>query len=335
MRYTRLAIIVTFFLSIYKLSFAQCDKDLNMYQHHSIELENDTIRYHTYSKQSFDSLTTILLYIQGSKAYSLYQAKRENGKLWIGTTVPIKLKSIPENYLFVLISKKDIPFCTVLDEDIPISELYYKNQTLGYRTFQVDQVVNDLMRKHKNHFKKIIALGHSEGSDVVAKLGTINTDITHFGYWSGGGYTQFLDFVTFIRKKVDTKQLSEEEAQAKIDTLFYDLKDIMANPNAIDKFWKGKNNSYNRWSHFCEPPIDNLLKINKPIFVAIGTKDRSVPIESAYLIPIEFIRHKKDNLTFKAYPNLDHGFGKEIVKGKFEEHFNDVFDDFLKWVNKE
>ncbi|WP_103864907.1 dienelactone hydrolase family protein [Aquimarina sp. I32.4] len=109
----------------------------------------------------------------------------------------------------------------------------------------------------------------------------------------------------------------------------------MKHPNATDKFWEGKNNSYNRWSHFSEPPIDNLLQINKPIFVAIGTKDQAVPIESTYLIPIEFIRHKKNNLTFKTYLNLDHGFGKELKNGKFEEHWNDIFKDFLEWVNKE
>ncbi|EDP70938.1 hypothetical protein FBALC1_00602 [Flavobacteriales bacterium ALC-1] len=304
-----------------------------MFKHYSIELENDTINYHTYANKSVDSLTSVLLYIQGSKAYSLYQVKRENGQLWKGTTVPIKLKTIPDNYLFVLISKKGIPFCTKLDEEIPIPNSYYKNQTLDYRTSQANQVINDLTQKHKNHFKKIIALGHSEGSDVIAKLGTLNNDITHFGYLSGGGNTQFIDFITFIRKDVDQGIISETEAQKQIGALFRDLKDIMNNPNATDKFWAGKNNSYKRWSHFSEPPIDNLLQIEKPIFAAIGTTDRSVALESAYLIPIEFIRHKKNNLTFKTYPMLDHGFGKEQENGTFKNHWQDVFEDFLKWIN--
>lgn len=322
-----------FLLCFYKLSFGQCDKDFSMFKHYSIELENDTINYHTYANKSVDSLTSVLLYIQGSKAYSLYQVKRENGQLWKGTTVPIKLKTIPDNYLFVLISKKGIPFCTKLDEEIPIPNSYYKNQTLDYRTSQANQVINDLTQKHKNHFKKIIALGHSEGSDVIAKLGTLNNDITHFGYLSGGGNTQFIDFITFIRKDVDQGIISETEAQKQIGALFRDLKDIMNNPNATDKFWAGKNNSYKRWSHFSEPPIDNLLQIEKPIFAAIGTTDRSVALESAYLIPIEFIRHKKNNLTFKTYPMLDHGFGKEQENGTFKNHWQDVFEDFLKWIN--
>ncbi|WP_146052732.1 hypothetical protein [Aquimarina sp. I32.4] len=181
MRHLKTLILFTCFMSICKLSFAQYDKDLDMFNHYSVKLENDTINYHTYAKRNIDSLTTILLYIQGSKAYSLYQVKREKEKSWIGTTVPIKLKNIPDNYLFVLISKKGIPFCTKLDEDISVSESYYKNQTLDYRTFQADQVIKDLTKRHKNHLKKIIALGHSEGSDVIAKLGTINNDVTILG----------------------------------------------------------------------------------------------------------------------------------------------------------
>lgn len=77
-----------------------------------------------------------------------------------------------------------------------------------------------------------------------------------------------------------------------------------------------------------------MLQIEQPIFAAIGTKDQAVALESAYLIPIEFIRHRKNNLTFKVYPDLDHGFGKEIESGKFEEHWDDVFQDFLNWVNQ-
>ncbi|WP_166962298.1 dienelactone hydrolase family protein [Yeosuana marina] len=266
---------------------------------------------------------------------SLYQTMEEDGKTYVGTVVPIDFNLLPDDYLLVVISKKGFPFITEMDKEFTVPRAYYENQTLAYRSFQANQVINDITKNYKNQFQKIMALGHSEGSDVVAKLGTINKKITHFGYWSGGGNTQFMDFVTFIRKDVDKGNLTEEQAKLKIDSLFVDLKDIMANPNATDKFWQGSTNSYKRWSGFSEPPVENLLQIEKPIFVAIGTKDQAVALESAYLIPIEFIRHKKDNLTFKVYPHLDHVFGKEIEDGKFEEHLNDVFVDFLNWVNGE
>jgi len=314
--------------------FGQKLKELENYKHHSIILKNDTINYYTYAKKSIDSINTIFLYIQGSSALPLYQIKKEKGSISIVTTIPFDFATIPNNYLFVVIPRKGIPFSTKMDEPLPIPKSYFENQTLEYRANKANLVINDLYKKHKCHINKIVVLGHSEGSDVVAKLGTINKKITHFGYWSGGGNTQFMDFVTFIRKDVDKGNLTEEQAKIKINSLFNDLTDIMANPNATGKFWQGNDNSYKRWSHFSEPPIDNLLQIDKPLFVAIGTKDQAVPVESAYLIPIEFIRHRKNNLTFKVYPELDHGFEKELNNGDFEDHWDDVFQDFLNWINE-
>jgi pimeloyl-ACP methyl ester carboxylesterase len=313
--------------------FGQRYSEIKNYVHHSIFIENDTVNYHTYAQKSIDSINAIFLYIQGSSAKSLYQIKKEKGSISIGTTIPFEFSTIPDNYLFVVISRKGFPFSTEMDKPFPIPKSYFENQTLEYRANQADLVINDLHKKYNKQVDKTIVLGHSEGSDVVAKLGTLNKQITHFGYWSGGGNTQFIDFVTFIRKDVDKGKITEEQAEMKIDSLFNDLKGIMSNPNATDKFWKGNDNSYKRWSHFSEPPVENLLQIDKPLFVAIGTKDQAVTLESAYLIPIEFIRHKKDNLTFKVYPDLDHGFEKESENGEFEDHWNDVFQDFLNWVN--
>jgi pimeloyl-ACP methyl ester carboxylesterase len=314
--------------------FGQGYSEVKNYKHHSVVTENDTINYHTYAKQKIDSINTILLYIQGSSAQSLYQIKKVNGGVSIGTSVAFDFATIPNDYLFVVISRKGFPFSTEMDEPFSIPKSYFEYQTLDYRVKQADLVLNDLCEKFNKQIDKIIALGHSEGSDVVAKLGTLNKKITHFGYWSGGGNTQFIDFVTFIRKDVDKGNLTEEQAKIKIDSLFNDFKAIMADPNATDKFWEGNDNSYKRWSHFSEPPIENLLQIDKPLFVAIGTKDQAVTIESAYLIPVEFIRHKKNNLTFITYPDLDHGFEKELENGKFKDYWNDVFLDFLNWINQ-
>lgn len=117
---------------------------------------------------------------------------------------------------------------------------YFENQILQYRANQADLVINALCTKYNNKFDKIIVLGHSEGSDVTAKLGTINNKITHFGYLSGGGNTQFIDFVTFIRKDVDKGKLTEQQAQSKIDSLFNDLKDIMSDPMPLINFGREK-----------------------------------------------------------------------------------------------
>lgn len=313
-------------------SLSQRSKILQLYQHHTIYLQNDTINYHTYKKGT-TAINTVLIYVQGSSARPLYQVKKEKGKLWMSTTIPFDFNLLPENYMFLVISKKGLPFKWDSNKKFKVPNTYFEHQTLTYRTHQVDEVIKDLLKKTNYSFDKIIALGHSEGSDVVAKLGTINNDITHFGYWSGGGNTQLIDFVTFIRKDADAGKMTEKEATEAIESLFVRFKDIVENPNDISKFWSGKTNSYKRWSSFSEPPVESLLKINKPIFAAIGSKDQSVAIESAYLIPVEFIRNKKENLTFKVYPNLDHSFAEKLADGSYKSYWNAVFKDFLTWVN--
>lgn len=327
----RLIIIFGVFFLTGQFLNAQCDKDLIMYKRYSIEKENDTIKYHSYSKN--DTLQkNILIYIQGSGPSPLFQIKREGKSLWM-SGVPFDLETIPIDYTFFVVSKSGLPFCTKYGEPFDVPQKYFHNETLEYRTNQIDEVIEDITTRLTTRPDKIVVIGHSEGSDVVAKLGTINKKVTHIGFWSGSGNSQFYDFPLFIRKDVNSGKITEEEALVQMDSLFIQYKDIMKNKDSINKFWL--NNSYKRWYYFSEPAIDNLIQIDIPIYIAMGAKDKSVPVESTYLIATEFIRKEKENLSFKVYPRLDHNFDKILENGKIERHWNDVFLEFMNWVNKE
>ncbi|MBD0852650.1 alpha/beta hydrolase family protein [Maribacter arenosus] len=309
----------------------QCNKDLEMYKHFQITVEKDTINYHIYSKNGLDSISNILLYVQGSGAFPLYQIKREGKSLW-QSGVPFDLSTIPDGFAFILISKRGIPFCTKFGEPFDVPKIFYDNESLENRANRTSYVIDELVTSKMINPNKVVIIGHSEGSDVVAKLGTINDKVTHIGYWSGGANTQWFDFTMFIRKDVLEGKITEVQATKRMDSLFFNFKEIASKSNSTMDFWE--DNTYRRWNKFSEPAINNLLKIEVPLFVAIGTKDQAVPVESTYLIPIEFIRHKKDNLTFRVYPELDHGFEKELENGEFEDHWNDVFLEFMNWVEK-
>ena len=313
---------------------SSCANELKDYKHYSIVHKNDTINYHTFSKSNIDSVENIVLFIQGSGAFPLFRVRRENESLWISSSVPFNLKDFPENHLLAVISKKGTQFCSPLNKDYSAPTEYYENETLDYRTKQADLVIRDLIsRSEEKKYKKIVALGHSEGSDVIAKLGTINKNISHFGFWSGSGNSQWYDFPLFIRQQVNRGEISEEDGKKQMDSLFDQYRDIVNNKDNIEKSWL--ENSYKRWYYFSEPPIENLLKIDKPIFVAMGTADKSVPIESIYLIPVEFIRKGKDNLTFNTYPNLSHNLDIIHDNGKTEKHWNRIFLEFLEWTEEQ
>jgi pimeloyl-ACP methyl ester carboxylesterase len=314
-------------------SFSQFNPKIDEYKHYSLIKKNDTINFHLYSNDKIENLNSVLLFIQGSGSEPFLNVKTEGKTKFIKSHIPFNLDRIPKNYAFVLISKKGIPF-SVKNTEFKTPKYFYENESLEYRANQADEVIKYIKKKLIHKPLKIVAIGHSEGSDVVAKLGTINKDLTHIGFWAGGGNTQYYDFALFTRKEVQKGNLTELQGKMKIDSLLIQFQEIQNNENSITKFWEG--HSYRRWSKFSEPAIENLLKIKIPIFVTACAKDESVPVESSYLIPIEFIRNKKENLTFKVYPEYDHSFmirAKNETE-KTEYHWMEVFEEFMKWTNE-
>lgn len=321
------------FIIITNLCFSQSVSEYKRFKHFTILKDNDTINYHIYSQNEITDKTNIILFIQGSAAVPMFDIKKEKESVSVVSTIPFDLNKIPTNYAFIIISKKCVPFATI-NETFNPPKCYYENESLDYRVWQYNNVINHIRKKIIKNSEKIVALGHSEGSDVVAKLGTVNKKITHIGFWSGSGNTQYNDFALFIRQEASKGKIDEATSIKKLDSLYSQIEDIEKNPTSIDKFWL--DNTYKRWHEFSEPPIENLLKINIPIFIAIGTKDQAVPIESSLIIKTEFIRHHKDNLTFRIYPNLDHGF-ETLPSNDNEESkdmWMDIFAEFMEWTNK-
>lgn len=321
---------ILFFLC--QWSFSQNITSYEHFKHHSVIKKNDTINYYVYSREKISNTTGILLFIHGSGAFPMFTVTKDSKTTSVVSTVPFDLEKLPKDYAFVVVAKKCVPFVTTNKEYQP-SKCFYENESLNYRVWQYNNVLHDFIKKIETP-KNIIAIGHSEGSDVVAKLGTVNKNLTHIGFWSGSGNSQYNDFALMIRKEVSEKKIDEKTAAMKLDTLYEKLKDIEAHPNDINKFWM--DNTYKRWHEFSEPAVENLLRINIPIFAAIGTQDQAVPIESSLIIKSEFIRKHKKNLTFRIYPDYDHGF--ETVPSNPNEEPQDmwmsVFSEFMNWVEK-
>lgn len=326
-------IVSLLFLFVFFWAFSQSKASYERFSHYSVLKKNDTINYYLYSPEKITDTTGILLFIHGSGAFPMFSVTKEKGVVSEVSTMPFDLEKLPKDYAFIMVSKKCVPFVTV-NKEYRAPKCFYENESLSYRTWQYDQVIKDVIRKKIRHPKKIVTIGHSEGSDVVAKLGTINKKITHIGFWSGSGSTQYHDFALMIRKEANEGKIDENTALKKLDSLYTKLEEIEASPNNISTFWQ--NNSYKRWHEFSEPAVENLLKINIPIFAAIGSKDQAVPIESTLLIRSEFIRKHKKNLTFKIYPDYDHGFETVLANPdeEPEDRWMSVFEEFMEWVGK-
>lgn len=289
---------------------------------HRIVTKNDTIDFYIHNPKKAVK-KNLLIHIDGSYPAPLWI---ESNPCCI-TLDPFNYEMIPDDYAYVIISKHTFGFSD--KENFKVSSAYWKKNTLDFRVARVNEVIRYIQKKV---FKptKIAVVGTSQGTDVAAKLATINKDITHLGFWAGGGLSQLMEFVMFARKEAIAGKITEEEAAQKIEALFDQFKAMFDDPSP-DKMWE--DNSYLSYVSFSEPPIQSLLQLKIPIFVAVGTKDENVAVENTYVIPIEFIRHGKKNLTFKQYPNYDHGFAEKI-NGEDVDRFDAVSLDFFKWLKE-
>lgn len=286
-----------------------------------IEQESDTIEYYVRMPKDKEA-THLFIHIQGSAPSPIWFKVND---ICCGTTDIFNRNLIPKDYAYVMISKQGYSF-SGKREEVPSD--FWKKNTLDFRVNRVDQVIKHIQ---KNIFKpeKIVVVGTSQGCDVAAKLGTVNKDVTHLGFWASGGLNQLSEFLWNVRKDVYRGKITETESKKITDSLLNQFQEFYKNPTP-DKIWD--ENSYLSYVSFSEPPLDNLLKLDIPIFVAIGSKDENVSIESAYLIPIEFMRHNKTNLSFNQYTNYDHGFVETKPDGSQVDQVDKVTREFFEWV---
>jgi hypothetical protein len=130
-------------------------------------------------------------------------------------------------------------------------------------------------------------------------------------------------------------EITHLEAQRRIDSLMKQFADIYQHPQATDKEWEG--HAYRRWASYTKDiPLESLVKLHIPIFMAVGTTDNNSPVYGLDYVPLEFMRLGKRNLTFKVYPS-DHFFNEtKRIDGKEEviSHKSAMIQDLLQWLDQ-
>jgi hypothetical protein len=297
------------------------------------------VHYYVSSNKS-DQAKPVLLYLDGSGPYPLFQASAQG----FGSTVPLDYRSLSETYHIILISKPGVPFIDSIQYDTtsgypiyPEPKEYNERLSLYWRVNSAKLVTKDFLKRYKTDKKKIAVLGISEGFQVGAKLISEDKTFTHALLFVGNGLNQFYDELIKNRNDAQTGIVSNEESQNNIDTLFKSVKDIYAHPEATDKFWFG--HTYLRWASFCSNnPTENIVSVNIPVYIVSCTNDRNTSPSSIDYMQLECIRNEKEKIKFVNYP-YNHSFNEEIKneKGEITErknHMLEVIDAGLTWLNE-
>ncbi|MEM7296874.1 MAG: hypothetical protein AAF391_01245 [Bacteroidota bacterium] len=297
------------------------------FEEHTLVEEQKEVLYYTYSTGEAPK-TKLIMFLQGSHPSPQFSYQIKDGENQYLCWLHREFTKLPAEYLYVVVEKPG--FEGVFNEDkIDVPQVYYEKNSLDLRVTSADLVLRTLASQH--NLEKMIVYGHSEGAPVAAKLATVNQDISHLGFWAGNALPDFYDFILEGRFRVHAGEETHAKAQKDIDrTISHFVNEIAKNPTDTKKDRFGYTNK--RWASYAEPPINNLLKLDIPVFVQVATNDESAPIESTYLIPLEFARLGNDNLSYNICIDCDHGFYITDKKGNRKSKWNEIFNTFLKWT---
>lgn len=298
-----------------------------------------TVEYHV-SVDSMDIRKPVLIYLDGSGAYPLFQYMKQG----VGSTVPLKINELSKKYHIVLISKPGVPMAdTVVNDDVSgmpvykVPETYTQKLSLEWRVNAASTVIEEVKRNFLVDTSRIVLLGISEGFQVGAKVLAINKSITHAILIVGNGLNQLFDFIIQNRLHALQGRISSQEAQQNIDSLYKQYQAIYLENTATDKQWYG--HSYLRWASFGNNiPLDNLIHTQIPVLMVAASEDENTSVLSTDYTYLEAIRKGKKNIDYKVYP-YNHMM-QEIIRdsnGKalsVNSHLSEVLGNCFKWLDQ-
>jgi pimeloyl-ACP methyl ester carboxylesterase len=164
----------------------------------------------------------------------------------------------------------------------------------------------------------VLLVGVSQGGVVAADIASIDSRVTHLLMMaSGGGWTQAEELAFFVEREPGTLGMSSiAELNAKFD-------EIRAEPDS-GELWAG--HPFRMWSSYLWfRPMDGLTSLSIPMFLAHGTADAAVPVESARALRDELARLGRTNLRYVEYPGLDHHFNDEAGASRLLDLQQDAY----------
>lgn len=292
----------------------------------------DTVFFYVY-QQGNKPKKHLVLYISGSDPQPLFSYEILKDKLVTYTWTHRDQQHLPEDHLYVLIAKPGLQgvwneaALPALAQHQPAAWL--AKNSLDFRVWQADQVIRYCHRYLLAPKGKTIVYGHSEGYNVVARLLTVNKKITHAGLWCGSAMPDHYDFMLMKRKELYEGKVGDSLATRQLDTMLVNYREIFAQPGYAKP---GSIYTNKRWISYARGPLADLVKVKIPLYQIMATQDANAPFESAFIVPLEFIRLGKTNLTLKTCIGADHSLNV-WHDGRKVSLWMDYFKDFMAWTD--
>lgn len=299
------------------------------YRHLTMRYQCDTVNILVLSQKGDErKRKPVFLFVQGSLPSPILKYN-ERG---LYSVFPFETEKYLADYHLIIISKPGVPLVADVKTLTPSYEYndpktgqvpaaYCQRNYLEYYVGRNAAVLRYLTHQPWVEAKNITAMGHSEGSNVVARLARRPGPLSRVVYLSGSPLGRMLTVIAGNRQDADSVDAENNFAY---------WKDVVTDP---------KQNNCLGDTHLLvsslssnQTPLDDFRHSKIPVFVGYGTRDRSALLED--YLRLEMIRAGKTNLTFRAYPELEHNFFG-FTNGKVDQekwNWDRVARDFFAWM---
>lgn len=299
------------------------------YRHLTMRYQGEQVDILVLSKKGEEmKRKPLFLFVQGSlpRPVILYDDKGPYRPF------PIQMAPLLDRCHLVIVSKPGIPptgdirqlgpNATYIDPKTKLPpQVYCQHNYLEYYVQRNKQVLRYLAHQLWVQADDITAMGHSEGSTIVARMARTSGQLRRVIYLSGSPLGRMMTQVSGARQENDSTAA---------EGFFQRWQDVVAAPDNVD--CQGDSNRLIASLSSHQSPLDDLLPSHIPVFVGYGTRDRSALLND--YLRLEAIRAGKTNFCFHAYAGVEHNFfgftnGQiDYEKGKW----NEVATDFLAWM---
>ncbi len=299
------------------------------YRHLTLRYQRDTVDILVLSKKG-EELTRkpVFFFVQGSLPSPILKYD-ERGLYGV---FPFETDQYLTDYHLIIVSKPGVPLVADVKTLTPryeyldpktgqVPAAYCQRNYLEYYVARDAAVLHYLARQPWVEARNITAMGHSEGSNVVARLARRPGPLSRVVYLSGSPLGRMLTVIAGNRQEADS---------VGAESNFAYWKEVVAAPKQNNCL--GDTHLLVSSLSSTQTPLDDFRHSKIPVFVGYGTRDRSALLED--YLRLEMIRAGKTNLTFHVYPELEHNFFG-FTNGKVDQekwNWDRVARDFFAWM---
>ncbi|MFD1469167.1 hypothetical protein ACFQ48_13110 [Hymenobacter caeli] len=284
----------------------------------------------------------VVVLCQGSEVRPLI-AVDDKGPFFIGW--PGDLKSYQDRYHFVIVGKPGLPLVAPVAALTPAMDYadpatgraplaWLAHDTPQQYAATAEAVLRYLRRQPWVDPHNTAVVGVSQGYHTAVWLAKRDCHVTHAALLASNPYSRLHQYVAEVRAEQYRGTLAPARAQSQVDSLYLQYRALVAGTEAAARPWNG--DFWRNWVSVTKyAAIDAMLRLRIPLFVGYGTADIGSALND--ILPFEFDRRGKTNLTLHAYPGLDHHFtlplpAKDGHPQAPEWHGDEVFKDVMAWL---